>query len=117
MTSLYRKRRGAETQRLVAAYLADNGWPHATDAGAGRQGQDILGVPGLAIEVKARRDLSLQAWLRQAARSAGLPLLVVRPDGMGPGALPTWACAMTLEDAVRLLRQAGYGEPLPEERP
>lgn len=111
--SRHRRRRGAETQRAVATYLAGNGWPYASDAGAGRAGNDILGVPGLAIEVKARRDLDLPAWLRQASRdhTGGLPLVVHRPDGMGPAAVAEWPVTLRLADAVTLLRAAGYGNP------
>lgn len=108
-----RKRRGAETQRTVAAYLAVNGWPHATDVGAGRTGSDILGVPGLAVEVKARREYSPLAWLRQAATGLGLPLCVHRPDGMGPATVADWPVTLRLSDAVSLLRAAGYGDPEP----
>ena len=52
-----RKRRGMRTQALVAQHLAANGWPYAESTGAGRSGSDVTGVPGLAIEVKARADL------------------------------------------------------------
>lgn len=109
-----RKARGAATQRLVAAYLVDNGFPHATDAGAGRGGRDILGLVGVAVEVKARREYSPLAWLRQAAAAAGedLPLVVHRPDGMGPGSVTDWPVTLRLADAVTLLRAAGYGKPL-----
>ena len=106
-----RKSRGAETQRVVANYLAGHGWAYATDAGAGRSGSDILNVPGLAIEVKARRDYSPLAWLRQASGGAGLPLCVHRPDGMGPASIESWPVTLRLSDAVTLLRAAGYGDP------
>ncbi|PRX95602.1 hypothetical protein CLV72_109211 [Allonocardiopsis opalescens] len=110
----HRKRRGAETQRAVAAYLAENGWGYATDAGAGRGGVDILGTPGLDIEVKARRDLSLMAWLRQAAGTGGgLPIVVHRPDGMGLASVDLWPATLHLGQLVPVLRAAGYGDPLP----
>lgn len=107
-----RKRRGAQTQALVADFLKANGWRYATDAGAGRQGIDILGCPGLAIEVKARRDLNLTGWLKQATANAdeALPLVVHRPDGYGPASIADWPVTFRLEDAVQLLRAAGYGE-------
>lgn len=104
------RRRGSETQRTVAMFFADHGWPYATDIGAGRNGSDILGVPGLAVEVKGRRDLSLPAWLRQAAKGAGLSILVVRGDGQGPASVGDWAGILRLEDLVELLRAAGYGD-------
>jgi len=113
--SRHRKQRGMQTQVTVAGYLAENGWPFATDAGPGRPGSDILGVPGLAIEVKARRELDLLAWLRQAAKGAGaggLPICVHRPDGMGPATVADWPATLRLADLVKLLRLAGYGDPL-----
>jgi hypothetical protein len=106
-----RKARGAETQRAVAAYLAGNGWPYATDAGAGRSGEDILGTPGLSWEVKARRDFRPLEWVRQAGKSAGLALVAHRPDGMGPASIADWPVTLRLEDVVKLLRAAGYGDP------
>lgn len=106
------KRRGADTQRIVAGYLCGNGWPFACDAGAGRPGQDILNVPGLSIEVKARADFSPLAWLRQAAGYGGLPMCVHRPAGMGATTVGLWPVTVRLGDLVTLLRQAGYGEPL-----
>jgi len=109
-----RKARGAETQRLVVSYMQEHGWPWATDAGAGRSGSDILNTPGLKIEVKARRDLNLPAWLRQAsaAPGQGLSLVVQRPDGFGPAKIEDWPMIFRLGDGIILLRQAGYGDPL-----
>jgi hypothetical protein len=112
MTTAHRRQRAWETQRAVAGYLATNGWPFATDVGAGRPGCDILGVPGISIEVKARRDFSPLAWVRQAGKQAGVPVCVHRPDGMGPATVAQWPVTMRLEDLVTLLRQAGYGSPI-----
>lgn len=110
--SNHRKQRGAETQRAVASYLAEHGWPFATDTGAGRPGEDILGTPGLSIEVKARRDLSLTAWLKQARSNGrgGLPLVVHRPDGYGTARVADWPVTLRLADLVDLLHEAGYGD-------
>lgn len=107
-----RKARGAATQRIVADWFARNGWPFATDAGAGRQGRDILNMVGLAPEVKARRDYSPTAWLKQAeANAAGdLPFVVHRPDGMGPAVVDEWPVTIRLADFTNLLRAAGYGD-------
>lgn len=106
MVSQSRKRRGAASQRIVADYLRANGWPHATPTGAGEPGADIRNTPDLAIEVKARRELSLAAWLRQAHKNADsdLPVLIVRGDGQGPASIDEWATIFRLDDAVRLLR-------------
>lgn len=105
-----RKRRGADTQRLVAAYFAANGWPYATDAGAGRDGVDILGVAGLSIEVKARNEMNPGRWIREAESRPGLPLVVFRPNGVGPASVGSWPVLMRLSDVVEMLRAAGYGD-------
>jgi len=116
MPSASRKSRGAETQRLVASYLKGHGWPWATDAGAGRTGSDILNTPGLKIEVKARRDFSPTGWVRQASGvvTPGLACVVQRPDGYGPAKIEDWLMITRFGDGVILLRQAGYGDPLPD---
>jgi len=106
-----RKQRGHDTQNLIAAVFALNGWPHAESAGAGRRGRDILGTPGVAVEVKARKDFSPLAWIRQAVAQAegDLPLVVCRPDGMGPASVDSWPVVMRLSDVLNLLNAAGYG--------
>lgn len=108
-----RKQRSHDTQNAVAAWYRGNGFPHAESAGAGRPGVDVLGMPGCGPEVKARRDLRLPEWLRQARRAGTslLPWVVHRPDGMGPATIGDWPVTMRLEDHTALLRAAGYGEP------
>jgi len=116
----YRSRQRAhETEAVVARYLAEHGWPYAKPVGAGKGGRDVTGVPGVAVEVKSQRHLRLLSWLRQAAshrETAGeLAAVVERPDGMGPASAGSWPVIMRLEDWVRLLHVAGYGEPEEEE--
>ena len=112
MASQHRKHRGYETQRLVASWFREHGFPYATAAGAGQTGVDILHMPRLAPEVKGRRNLDLPGFLRQAGRNAGedLPFLVVRPDGYGPARIKEWAMVFTLDHGTGLLLSAGYGE-------
>lgn len=114
MTAASRKQRGAETQRVTAAYFREHGFPFCTDAGAGRSGRDLLNVIGVSVEIKARRDYSPLQWLRQATATAAgdLPIVVHRPDGMGPASVAEWPVTLRLADAVRLLRQSGYGDPI-----
>ena len=102
--SQHRKHRGYESQRIVADYLAANGWPYALSAGAGRAGSDITGVP-FDVEVKARRNLDLTGTLRQQLdRTDGLAIAVIRPDGYGPARIGEWPVIMPLQIAVNLLR-------------
>ncbi len=107
----HRKHRGYATQRLVADYLRERGWPYAEPAGAGRPGTDVLGLVGVDIEVKARRGLDLTGTLRQqAARAVGgvIPVAVIRPDGYGPATVDQWPAVMPLAVLARLLKEAGY---------
>ena len=113
MPSQSRKHRGYKTQKIVADHLATNGWPFAESTGAGRSGSDITGIPGLAIEVKARADFNPMAWVRQASLNAGLPLVTFRPNGMGEQSVSSWPCILRLSDLIDLLHAAGYGDAPP----
>lgn len=110
MASQSRKHRGYRSQRVAADWFAQNGWPYAESTGAGRSGVDVTGMPGLAVEVKARRDFSPLAWLRQADREKGLPFVVFRPDGLGETRVGEWGVCMSLAHFTALLHEAGYGE-------
>lgn len=119
-----RRQRAHDTERIVARWFAENGWPHAEPVGAGRAGSDVTGMPGLCVEVKARRALDLTGWLRQHARDVpqilngqgetirgglSLPFVAFRPDGYGPEKIASWPVLMRLDDFTALLKQAGYG--------
>jgi hypothetical protein len=102
---------------LAARYLAEHGWPFAMPTGAGASGIDITGTPGLGWEVKARAGFDPMANLRQAVRNAGdnLPLVLLRPNGIGPASIGVWPVFTTLDHQIWLLRKSGYGDPLPGE--
>ena len=106
-----RKQRGRDSERIVANYLKEHGWPYAEPVGAGRSGSDVTGIVGVDIEVKARRNLDLTGTLRQQALRASdgvLPLAVIRPDGFGPSRIGEWPVVLPLSVMVQLLREAGY---------
>jgi len=106
-----RKQRGYDSQRIVANYLKENGWPFAEPVGAGRSGSDVTGIVGVDVEVKARRNLDLTGTLKQQAARASddvLPLAVIRPDGYGPSRIGEWPCVVPLSVMVQLLKDAGY---------
>jgi hypothetical protein len=103
-----RKARGAETERRFAEHLAANGWPHAQVSRG--KGSDVLGCAGLLWELKARRGFTPLAWLRQVrSHGAGLPIAVIRPDGLGPAHINEWAAMLRVADLIELLHAAGYG--------
>lgn len=114
-TNQSRKRRGRDTEHLAARYLAANGWPYALPTGAGAAGRDITGTPGVAWEIKARTGFEPMANLRQAMSNAGddLPMVLLRPNGVGPASIGVWPVFTTLTHAIWLLRKAGYGDALP----
>ena len=114
----HRKHRGYRTQRVVAERFAANGFPHAEPVGAGRAGSDIVGLVGIDVEVKARRGLNIKALmdqLNERAEDGVLGIGVLRPDGMGEASVGKWPVVMCLDDAIALLRAAGYGTPPEEE--
>jgi hypothetical protein len=114
VTTTHRRRRGAETQSLIAAFLRANGFDHACDAGAGRTGTDILNTPGVTWEAKSRRDFSPTLGRKQADAHGGEQSpVVIRPDGYGPASVDRWPVCVPLGQYVALLRMAGYGTELP----
>jgi hypothetical protein len=111
----HRKHRGYASQRIVADYLRAHGFPYAEPVGAGRDGSDITGTPGLDIEVKARRGFNPAAAMRQQAERAEdtlLPFAVLRLDGQGPASIEDWPVVLRFGAFVQLLRECGWGQPL-----
>ena len=109
-----RKHRGMRSQKVVAEWFQKSGFPYAESAGAGRSGSDVIGVPGLKIEVKARNAFSPLAWLKQAktAPGEGLPFVVFRCDGQGEANVGEWAVLARLDDFTEVIRSAGFGDPV-----
>ena len=83
----HRKHRGYRTQKVIAEYLKQF-WAYADTAGAGRQGEDILNIPTVSIEVKARSDFQPLAWIKQAEANANgkMPMVIMRCNGQGEDA-------------------------------
>ena len=104
-----RRQRAHETETVAARWFAANGWPYAEPVGAGRAGSDVTGMPGLCVEVKARRQFRPVEWLRQHAHTGLIPFVVWRPDGMGTASVGSWGVMMRLDDFTSLLKEAGYG--------
>jgi hypothetical protein len=113
-----RKARGSATQIIAAAWYRRHGFPYCTDAGAGRIGRDLLNMIGLAGEVKARAGFSPLAWIKQAKANAvpgEVPFVLLRCNGQGEATVADWPVILRNEDFTRLVRAAGYGDPLEEE--
>ncbi len=113
--------RGRKLQNALAAYLTA-WWPHAESAGAGRQGTDVLGTPGVVWECKTardwKRDFRPLAWVRQAQEHARpprgiapvppVPVVVYFPDGIGEANTANTLAIVPVHVLMRLLQEAGY---------
>lgn len=118
MSSSSRTQRGSASQTIVADALVSDGWPYALPTGAGRQGTDVTGTPGIVWEVKARRDFRPLEAMRQArshVKAGEVPVNVMRCDGQGPASIDEWPAFVPFGVLRRLLRLAGYGDPIDDE--
>ncbi len=93
MTGAASRRRGADAERAVVAWLRAHGHPDARRRLAGNgQAGDIDGIPGLVIEVKDVANSAWPSWCRQAAAEAGgTPWVVVRRTRGEPD-VGQWPC-------------------------
>ncbi len=83
-----------------------------TNTSEGTGGSDVLGIPNLDIEVKARAGLPISetmAQLKRRRRETGLGVGVLRMNGQGEKAIGDWVAILTFDDLIHLLKAAGYG--------
>ena len=117
--------RGNALQNALARYLA-RWWVHAESAGAGRNGSDVLGTPGVVWECKTaadfKRDFRPAAWVAQAATHArtpgggfnlddgeyDLPVVVYYPPGIGEMNTGNALAIVPLHVLMRVLEEAQY---------
>lgn len=111
MASRSRVFRGRATQEMVAQYFRDKGWNEARSRPASLPGTDVMGMLGLAPEVKATTDFDMGGAMKQASKNAGsdLPFVVRRINGWGQERIADWPVILRLEDFTALLKEAGYG--------
>lgn len=111
MTSQSRKHRGYRTQKVFAEYIRTL-FPYAEPTGAGRQGSDILGTPGLHWELKARTGFQPAAALKQVNEGKSedeLGIVVLRLNGQGEQSIGKWVALVEVDTMIKLLGDAGYG--------
>jgi len=93
-----------------------NGFPHAERRVVNHGGNDIgdiLGAPGLTIEVKDHATLRWPLWLKQLAAEkarAGSDHAVLVAKQRGKGNAGEWYAMMPFDDWLRLARAAGFGD-------
>lgn len=95
---------------VVAEYFKRHGVPDAEPTYGSEPGRDVKNVPGVAIEVKARREFSPLEWARQAESNADgdLPVSIVRCNGQGEKSVDEWLAFVRVKDLVRLLQSPPY---------
>ena len=104
------RNKGKRGEREVAKIFQEAGF-HARRSVQynGRPGTaaDVVGVPGLHIEVKLVEKESIRAWYRQAQRDAHaspeneMPVIVHRKSR------EPWLVTMSLEDFIKIIKQEG----------
>jgi|SRR5215472_8891979 len=119
--------KGNRAGQWVASYLRDGLWyPFAEATPNGRKGRDILGIPGLGIEVKTG-SVWRNEWLAQCRRNAivrvcacrqvpemplcehqDLPVLIYLPPGVGETNVGNAQMIFPVHDGLDLLKKAGY---------
>ena len=98
------KEKGKKGEREFARVCRDNGFPSARRGQQynGIDGEDVVGLPGLHIEVKRVEKFSLYDALDQAKRDAGegvLPIVAHRRNNC------RWVVVMDIEDWFELYRE------------
>ena len=117
--------RGNRLQNALARYLIP-WYPHAESAGAGRNGTDVLGTPGVVWECKTaaefKRDFRPAEWMKQAKSHALLrampngapypvPVVVYFPPGIGEQNTANTLAIVPMHVLMRLLVEAEYATP------
>jgi Holliday junction resolvase len=116
------KQKGTSAETALVRYLQGQGFPGAErralgGGGAGEDLGDITGTPCLAWEVKNHASYKIPAWLRETQietenAKADFGILAVKPNGVGLSNAGNWWAIMSMAEMVRLLREAGYGDPI-----
>jgi hypothetical protein len=108
--------RGNSLPNALARYVRP-WWPFAEAVGAGRNGRDITGTPGVAFEVKTaddfKRDFKPTVWMTQAKANRGkdLPVVVYFPRGCGEAHTGQALAILPLEFLMATAEAAGYAPP------
>lgn len=111
------KARGTKHETNVVNYLRANGFPHAerrTLSGAKDRG-DINAAADLVIECKSQARHSLAEWVDEANAegvNAGADIALVWAHRRGKGSAGDGYVILDGATATRLLRLAGYGDPV-----
>lgn len=110
------KAKGTRFESAIVAYLTEHGFPHAERrALSGTQDRgDIAGIPSWVLEAKNCSATSLGVWMDEALTEQandGADYSAVWHHRRGKASPADGFVTMTGSQFVRLIRQAGYGDP------
>lgn len=98
--------KGKRGEREVAKIFHDAGYPARRSVQYnGRPGTaaDVIGVPGMHLEIKFVEKESVRAWYKQAERDAAASPEQKKPVVVHRKSREPWLVTLSLEDFVRLL--------------
>ena len=98
------QRKGAQGERELAAYLAENGIQTERGGDCFGEKPDLMGMPGIHVEVKRVERLNVLEAMKQAAKDAekfqdGIPAVFHRRNRS------PWLVTMCLRDWLDLYRR------------
>ena len=98
--------KGRRAEIELADILREHGYPDARPGEALNYGTqpDVVGVPGVHLEVKRRERLEVSRWYQQAVTDAermkdGVPVVVYRQNRK------PWMAVLSLEDLLSLMER------------
>ena len=102
------KQKGARGERELASKLREFGFKaRRGQQYNGLEGEDVVGLPNIHVEVKRVEKLNIYDAIEQAIRDAKelkLPVVFHRKNNR------QWLVTMTLEDWISLYRESEYSE-------
>lgn len=106
------RRKGTAAETAVVRYLQARGWTHTERRALnGNQDRgDVAGIPGVVLEVKACKQITLAAWVDELETEitndqADTGAVIVKRRGTtDPG---RWYAVLPLERLATLLKEAG----------
>ena len=95
--------KGKAGSRAVTRWLQQNGHPFCAERSVGEDGDDIIGVPGLSIEVKNCARMELAAWIDQSnTQKQGRPGAVIHKR-KGTTDVGKWYVTLEVADLFQLI--------------